>query len=78
MNTKQPEALRLADALTIDGWQNVYHVDHQTLNDAAEELIRLHTANVELIEALRVSLKVIEKLSQKENKGSLLARVCCI
>ena len=43
MNTQQPEALRLADALDCH--------DHIGMSKAAAELRRLHSVNAELLEA---------------------------
>ncbi len=48
MTDKQPEALRLADALDEDGiCQNL---------QAAAELRRLHEVNAELVEAVKAAL----------------------
>jgi hypothetical protein len=44
MNTQQPEALRLADALDC--------YEHEGMSKAATELRRLHSVNAELLEAL--------------------------
>jgi len=48
MNTKQPEALRLADALD---W--LAALGRPEISLSAEELRRLHSVNAELLEALR-------------------------
>ncbi len=47
MTDKQPEALRLADALML------YKVDAKEEIKAAAELRRLHEVNSELVEALK-------------------------
>jgi len=47
MTIKQPEALRLADALD-------HHSPHRIEREAAAELRRLHEVNAELLEALRL------------------------
>lgn len=59
MNDKQTEAVRLANALTIDGWKNVYNVNSETMNEAANELIRLHNANVELLDSLETLVAIV-------------------
>lgn len=50
--TKQPEALRLADAL-----ENMVHMNFAATDQAAAELRRLHEVNAELVEALSALLK---------------------
>lgn len=78
MTNKQPKALQI-----IQGWEAIHDLETSEIEQLAwescTELQRLHTANEELRDTLRVSLKVIEKLLQgQEKKESLLARVCCI
>ena len=53
MNTKQPEALRLADALD---W--LAALGRPEISLSAEELRRLHSVNAELLEALKGVLKI--------------------
>lgn len=50
MNTQQPEALRLADALDC--------YEHEGMSKAAAELRRLHSVNAELLEALKGIVQV--------------------
>ena len=51
MNTQQPKALRIADALMA------YSAQRSLADDAAAELRRLHSVNAELLEALNSYLK---------------------
>ena len=48
MNTQQPKALRLADALNVSAPFVDDHINHA----AAAELRRLHSVNAELLESL--------------------------
>jgi hypothetical protein len=52
-NTKQPEALRLADESDNDEW---IANTNQWREEAAAELRRLHGVNAELLEALKAVL----------------------
>jgi hypothetical protein len=54
MTDKQPEALRLADALEQDAR------GYEPVTDAANELRRLQSVNVELLEALKEAYKKLE------------------
>lgn len=47
----------MAHDLIVDGRKNVYNVSHETMNESADELIRLHTANVELQDLVQRMLK---------------------
>lgn len=60
----QPEALRLADSL------DNYAEPHNCNEDAAAELRRLHTANVELLEALKLCAAVCA--GHASSKSSLI------
>lgn len=82
MTDKQPEALRLADA--IDPFVRPFAPDHLTSKVAADELRRLHEVNAELVEALRpiaeqgaISAKIIANakfalVKATENNGEEL------
>lgn len=54
-DTKQPEALRLADELDCASRENA------PVHTAADELRRLHEINAELLEALKEMVKDFEK-----------------
>jgi len=78
MTEKQPDALRLADALGIPHWTGLPIALHI---EAAAELRRLHEVNAELVEALSVVIRgvpdtwegvqkakvVIDKSKEKNN-----------
>lgn len=57
-NTKQPEALRLADCLDRDNAMN--WPDYDNTENAAAELRRLHALNEDLVEALRGMLEAYD------------------
>lgn len=73
--TTQPEALRLADVLSTadadmsltDGFIWV-KISPTELDDAAAELRRLHEANQELVEALRVIDDLAEFWINREDR----------
>lgn len=54
MNDKQPEALRLTDALRMADILQYQLPSVDCLDQAADELRRLHAVNAELLEALRL------------------------
>ena len=58
--SKQPEALRSADALDLAPYSS------PCTNDAAAELRRLHTLNAELLEALKWAMNRIEIKARHE------------
>lgn len=61
---KQPEALRLADALdSLMGEETV--VGAKTIDDAASELRRLYALNKELLEALKETLQTLDDENAK-------------
>ena len=55
--TTQPEALRLADALDLYATGDAHQRD---IEQAADELRRLHTLNAELLEALKDATEGLE------------------
>lgn len=55
MTNKQPEALRLADL--IDN----RHCTYGDIDEAADELRRLHEVNAELVEALKEAIEAIDE-----------------
>ena len=73
MTDKQPEALRLADL--IDN----RHCTYGDIDEAADELRRLHEVNAELVEALELMLKQFTKtpstLKDTEVRGKAHAAI---
>ena len=53
MTDKQPEALRLADALSKTWWAHDYFMVMRMATEAAAELRRLHEVNAELVEIFK-------------------------
>lgn len=61
MTDKQPDALRLADAID--------YPDVSLGIEAAAELRRLHTQNVDLLEALRMNAQALAWLTNGKCRG---------
>ena len=70
--SKQPEALRLADALE-DFWGSYTGPEEPHELNAAAELRRLHALNDELLEALRQSIPLLQELHDAEGYSSTTA-----
>jgi hypothetical protein len=64
MNTQEPEALRIADALMA------YSAQRSLADDAAAELRRLHSVNAELLEALKNCTEWMESLRASGDAGN--------
>lgn len=63
MTTKQPEALRLADAMDAVNKNNADSLLVQmAARSASAELRRLHAINAELVEALKEALSVVRSV----------------
>ena len=64
IDTKQPEALRLAREL-----EGVYPVNIQDQGEAAAELRRLHAQNAQILEALRMNAQTLAWLANGKCRG---------
>ena len=65
---KQPEALRLADAIDL-GWLENVDPDKADIDMIQTELRRLHAVNEELLEALKAMLAIWEDRSDASDKA---------
>ena len=70
MNTQQPEALRIADALMA------YSAQRSLADDAAAELRRLHSVNAELLEALNTLLPEMRGLAMVSPLMKTYVEIC--
>jgi len=66
MSEKQTEVQRLAKQLE-DDWY-IYEAG-QSILDASAELINMHTANAELVNALRVAFLALDAISKEMTVG---------
>ena len=75
---KQPEALRLADALQAGAddpmWANHCEMSKRTASIAAAELRRLHAVNAELLEALEKLARLGNGEHYGNSDGNMIAR----
>lgn len=72
MNTQQPKALLLVDALTFelnntDAEDDVILVSRWFVEDSIDELRRLHSLNTELLEALNTAARRFELLAAHDD-----------
>ena len=66
---KQPEALRLADAILTNKWPQV-----SPIWEASQELRRLHESNTELLETLEKLARVGNGERYGNSEGNVIAR----
>ena len=70
---KQPEALRLADAILTNKWPQV-----SPIWEASQELRRLHESNTELLETLEKLARLGNGERYGNSEGNVIARAAVI
>ena len=73
--TQQPEALRLADALDLYATGDAHQRD---IEQAADELRRLHEVNQELLEVLEKLARLGNGERYGNSEGNVIARAAVI